>query len=48
MGALMNRDAEARRDELYGFDYMDKDGIEPIVEAIDRLSSARRHPESSR
>ena len=45
IGAAMNKDPEARREELEGFDYMDKAAIEPLVSRIDRQtggdSSAR-------
>ena len=34
MGSLFNPSAEASRDERYGFDYMDKDTIEPIVNLV--------------
>lgn len=39
MGAMMNRDPQARKDELEGFDYMDRSSIEPIVELVTRLQS---------
>ena len=39
MGALMNRDPQARKEELEGFDYVDKSGITPIVEMIESLSA---------
>lgn len=31
IGGLMNRDPEAREDEMHGFDYMDRSTIAPIV-----------------
>ncbi|WP_299159795.1 flavodoxin domain-containing protein [uncultured Eudoraea sp.] len=34
MGSLFNPDAEARKDERYGFDYVDKDSIEPILRLV--------------
>ncbi len=34
MGSLFNPDAAARKDERYGFDYMDKDSIEPILRLV--------------
>ncbi len=37
MGSLFNSDPEASRDERYGFDYMDKASIVPIVEMIKQL-----------
>lgn len=39
MGSLFNRDPEASKDERYGFDYMDKHSIKPIVEWADRLKN---------
>lgn len=37
MGSLFNRDPEASKDERYGFDYMDKDSIEPIIRLVGQL-----------
>lgn len=37
MGSLINRDPKAKKDERYGFDYMDKDSIKPILELIDQF-----------
>ncbi|MEO0339928.1 MAG: flavodoxin domain-containing protein [Bacteroidota bacterium] len=34
IGALFNPDPDGRKDERYGFDYMDKSSIEPIVRKI--------------
>lgn len=34
VGSLFNPDPEARKDERYGFDYMDKDSIEPIIKRV--------------
>ncbi len=39
MGSLFNPSAEARKDERYGFDYMDKDSIEPIVKMIEQFQT---------
>ncbi|MEZ4417170.1 MAG: flavodoxin domain-containing protein [Gemmatimonadota bacterium] len=39
IGALMNPDREAAADEMHGFDYMDRDSIEPIVSMVERLQS---------
>ena len=39
MGALMNTDPEARRDELEGFDYVDKSNIAPILQLAKQLRS---------
>lgn len=40
MAASVNRDRQARKDELEGFDYMDQSSIAPIVEMIESLSAA--------
>ncbi|MBT8302785.1 MAG: flavodoxin domain-containing protein [Maribacter sp.] len=34
IGSLINPDPEARKDERYGFDYVDKESIEPILEIV--------------
>ena len=34
IGSLFNPDPEARKDERYGFDYVDKDSIEPILDLV--------------
>ena len=34
MGSLFNPDPEARKDERYGFDYVDKESIEPILKIV--------------
>ncbi|MGD8280458.1 MAG: flavodoxin domain-containing protein [Gemmatimonadota bacterium] len=39
IGALMNRDPQARLDEMRGFDYMDRSSIEPIVRLIEQYKS---------
>jgi hypothetical protein len=36
IASLFNPNPEASKDERYGFDYMDKSSIEPIVEIIQR------------
>ena len=36
MGALFNPDPEASKDERYGFDYVDKASIEPILKLVDK------------
>lgn len=41
IGSLFNRSADASRDERYGFDYMDKSTIEPIVIQVKELQRAR-------
>lgn len=40
IGGLANRDRKAGREELHGFDFMDKGSIAPIVERIAALQSA--------
>ena len=39
IGALFNRDPEARKEEMHGFDYVDRSSIEPIVTAVRRYQS---------
>ena len=39
IGGLMNRDPQARRDEMKGFDYMDKSSIAPVVDRIRALQA---------
>ena len=39
MGALFNPDPDASKDERYGFDYMDKSSIEPIVRRVEQFQS---------
>ena len=34
VGSLINPDPEARKDERYGFDYVDKESIEPILKLV--------------
>ncbi|MDM9630876.1 flavodoxin domain-containing protein [Robiginitalea aurantiaca] len=34
MGSLFNPDPGARKDERYGFDYVDRNSIEPVVELV--------------
>lgn len=34
IGSLINTDPEARKDERYGFDYVDKKSIEPILNLV--------------
>ena len=40
MGGLMNRDPQARKEELEGFDYMDKSTIAPIVDMVTEFQSS--------
>ena len=37
IGAMANKDPQARKEELKGFDYMDKSGIEPIVDLVGKF-----------
>ena len=37
IGSLINSDPEGRKDERYGFDYMNKDSIEPILERVRQI-----------
>lgn len=39
IGALMNTDPEGRRDELEGFDYVDKSSIDPILHLAEQFRS---------
>ena len=41
VGSVFNPDPGARRDERYGFDYVDKDSIEPIVRLVRKLKQQR-------
>ena len=40
IGSLFNSDPEGSKDERYGFDYMDKESIEPILALIENLRSS--------
>lgn len=46
LGAMFNRDPEARKDELHGFDYVDKATIEPVVARIRALLGSQAAPSS--
>lgn len=37
IAGLTNKDRKAGREELKGFDFMDKDSIQPVVDAVERL-----------
>lgn len=37
IASVFNRDAEASKDERYGFDYVDKNSIEPILQLINKI-----------
>ncbi len=39
IGALFNRDAQAKKEELKGFDYMDRSSIAPIVDLVQQFQS---------
>tara|TARA_R110002096_G_scaffold323145_1_gene517282 strand:- start:7784 stop:8302 length:519 start_codon:yes stop_codon:yes gene_type:complete len=39
IGAMKNPDPIARQEELYGFDYMDKSSIAPIIKLVKQLQS---------
>ena len=39
IGALKNKDPEARKQELKGFDFMDKSSIEPIIKLVQQFQS---------
>jgi len=39
IGALMNKDPEASKQELEGFDFMNKSSIEPILEFVAQIQS---------
>jgi menaquinone-dependent protoporphyrinogen IX oxidase len=40
MEAMTNRDPQARREAMHGFDYMDRSAIEPIVRLIQRYPTS--------
>ncbi|MGI9597565.1 MAG: flavodoxin domain-containing protein [Acidimicrobiales bacterium] len=40
MGGLMNRDSQAREEELQGFDYMDKSSIGPVIDLVRELQAS--------
>ena len=40
IGGLKNRDPQARKEELEGFDYMDRSSIEPIIDKVRQLLSS--------
>jgi len=37
IGAMMNKDPKARKEELKGFDYMDKSSIKPILKLVEKF-----------
>ena len=41
IGGLMNRDPVASREEMKGFDYMDKSSIEPVVKLVQQIQSSK-------
>ena len=40
MGSLFNPDPNARKDERYGFDYVDKESIEPILKLVEQFKQS--------
>lgn len=42
IGRLKNPDRQAGREELYGFDFMDRDSIGPVVDLIEELQHEDR------
>lgn len=40
IGAMLNSDPEASKDERYGFDYMNKSSIAPIIKMIQQLEQS--------
>jgi menaquinone-dependent protoporphyrinogen IX oxidase len=40
IGALLNPDPDASKDERYGFDYVDKSSIAPIVQLIKKIQAS--------
>jgi hypothetical protein len=43
IGGLKNPDRQAAKEEMHGFDFMDKDSIGPIVEKIRELRARSGH-----
>ena len=48
IGAWKNKDPEARRQELEGFDFMDKSNIEPILKLVQQFESSKEAASSNR
>ena len=44
MGSLFNPDPEASKDERYGFDYVDQESIEPIIELVRQYKDRVKAP----
>ncbi len=42
MGALMNKDPEARKQEMKGFDFMDKSSIKSMLKLVQQYQSSQR------
>jgi len=42
MGAFLNPDPKASKEERYGFDYMDQTSIDPIIELVDNLKLKKK------
>ena len=41
IAAMKNKDPQARKEELEGFDYMDKSSIEPIVKMVEQFQVSK-------
>ncbi len=39
IGSLFNTDPQARKEERYGFDYVDKDSIKPIIDLVEQSNT---------
>jgi len=39
IGSAMNRDRQAAREELHGFDFMDKESIGPVIALVERFKA---------
>ncbi|MGI9543912.1 MAG: flavodoxin domain-containing protein [Cyclobacteriaceae bacterium] len=47
IGAMKNKDPQAKKEELEGFDYMDKSSIQPIVSLVEQFQSSAVTPVAS-
>ncbi len=47
IGGLFNPDRKAGREELHGFDYMDKASVQPVVDLIERWRHSNATTETS-
>ncbi len=48
IGAMKNKDPEARKQELEGFDFMDRSSIEPALKLVQRYQSGEKATSSQR